>query len=344
MRKFALYRTKNGVTDYIPLNGPHYYLVGPQGLGVDFNPDIASFDNSFFKTIKNTNFDERPIQGTLLIYDETEIRNAYHMYQIFLNWCIEADELYFGYDPLGEFTEEISPDPIATFEGTGLIWQPLYDNLIDIIDSGVYITEGEVVSANTITTYRADVELTNIAKSEINVYGALECPIVFKMLTPWYDNTQETFVEYTEYDESIISYEHTMAKPIGGHLDGAIDVKVFLESVADGFSIEFFDVPPEGSPVRFLRWGDSQTGHAYENLSFEYSSKYTDCKYHISGTQIIGGVSQAYDKDWIQEIDAAEDIFKRLPIGHKLKIAVTAGFANGAARIQARQYDYYLGV
>ena len=343
MRKFALYLVKDGNTTYFPLNGPHYYLVGPQGLGVDFNPSIASFDDSFFKTIKSSNFDERLVSGTFIVYDEENPYNVYHEYQVFLNKCIEADELYFGYDPLGEGFGEEAITPVVNFSQTGLEWAPVYDELIQFQGDGIYISGGEITSKNTLTTYRADVELSSISKTEMNTYGVLECGINFKMLTPWYDNTQEAYEE----DMSLINIDHTMDLPIGGHLDGGIHVKIECPSVVQ-FGIRLYDVDSQGNEELFLNWGDSNAQHEYENFVFEYSSRYANCKYHITGTLIDRSVSPpvttTYDKDWIQVLNVSTDIFKKLKPGHKLRAVVAAQFTSDISKVYIKQFDYYLGV
>lgn len=346
MRKFALYLVKDGNTTYFPLNGPHYYLVGPQGLGVDFNPSIASFDDSFFKTIKSSNFDERLVSGTLIVYDEENPYNVYHEYQVFLNKCIEADELYFGYDPLGEGFGEEAITPVVNFSQSGLEWAPVYDDLIQFQGDGIYISGGEITSKNTLTTYRADVELSSISKTEMNTYGVLECGINFKMLTPWYDNTQEA---YQETVSSLITFSHTMDNPISGHFDGGIHVKVEIPSVV-GFHISMYDVDSQGNEERFLNWGDSDLKHSYDDFIFEYSSRYNDCTYHISGiltdTNVSPGVTSIYDVDWIQRVNASTDIFKRLEKGHKLKVDVVCQYVSTTdpSKVYIKQFDYYLGV
>lgn len=362
MRKFALYLVKDGNTTYFPLNGPHYYLVGPQGLGVDFNPSIASFDDSFFKTIKSSNFDERLVSGTLIVYDEENPYNVYHEYQVFLNKCIEADELYFGYDPLGEGFGEEAITPVVNFSQTGLEWSPVYDELIQFQGDGIYISGGEITSKNTLTTYRADVELSSISKTEMNTYGVLECGINFKMLTPWYDNTQEVINEYKIAESSTIDDVYEFENPVKGHMPAGIHVK-FYSPLIMGFKIMMYDVKykenddPTAPKVvesieKFLDWGDSNLSHYYENFVFEYSSRYSDCKYHISGirtdTSVTPNATTNYDVDWIQESNVSTDIFKRLAVGHVLRIRVIGYNIYGQSEVEssfyAKQFDYYLGV
>lgn len=357
MRKFALYRINQaGALECLPLNGPHFYLTSPDGLGIDFNPELASFGDSFFQTIRTSSFSERIVSGELIIYDEKTPKNVYHYYQVFLNWCIEAKELFFGYDPLGSDTESEFTDHIAEFTGTGLIWSPVWDDLIEFrteeSSSYVSISGGDIVTSNRMTAYRCDVKFGGITKTEMDVYGTLRCDVNFKMLTPWYDNLQEALSTSTD----LLQFYYTLPTPIRGHVDGGVHFTVEGYQMA-GPQFYLYDVDPNEPFDRdkarvLMHWGDREVSHQYPYLKLEFSSRYGQCSYTTSGTVIkpaLGSndnVEESIDIDWVQKQNVSKDIFGRIPKGHSLRIEATVQFASvdKPISIYAKQFDYFLGV
>lgn len=349
MRKFALYRINQaGALECLPLNGPHFYLTSPDGLGIDFNPELASFGDSFFQTIRTSSFSERIVSGELIIYDEKTPKNVYHYYQVFLNWCIEAKELFFGYDPLGSDTESEFTDHIAEFTGTGLIWSPVWDDLIEFkteeSSSYVSISGGDIVTSNRMTAYRCDVKFGGISKTEMDVYGTLRCDVNFKMLTPWYDNLQEALNQTT--DIGMLYY--TFPTPIRGHVDGGIQLIVKGDGIATP-SFQLYDVDENGDydldkPI--MTWSNSEPEYLYGGgFRFEYSSRYGQCAWTTEGTvtNTNTGDVQSCNIDLVQQYNASKDTFVRLPRGHTFRVSVTVPNSRNVT-IYAKQFDYFLGV
>lgn len=352
MRKFALYRINQaGALECLPLNGPHFYLTSPDGLGIDFNPELASFGDSFFQTIRTSSFSERIVSGELIIYDEQTPKNVYHYYQVFLNWCIEAKELFFGYDPLGSDTESEFTDHIAEFTGTGLIWSPVWDDLIEFrteeSSSYVSISGGDIVTSNRMTAYRCDVKFGGISKTEMDVYGTLRCDVNFKMLTPWYDNLQEALSTSTD----LAYFVHTLSTPIRGHVDGGVHFTVEgTQLVQPQFYLYDVDPNEPDAAVQLMHWGDSKPEHQYNDFKLEFSSRYGQCSYTTSGdvlkTEYVPARKESVDIDWVQKQNVSKDIFGRIPKGHSLRIVVIAQNVSPTQpiTIYAKQFDYFLGV
>lgn len=368
MRKFALYRDPPDFDDQLgtclPLNGPHTFLVDPAGLGLNVNPEISGFDNFFYKKIKKSSFDPETVSGTIIFYDEQNPKNAYFYYRQFVSFCTHAKNLYFGYAPFANDDPDDLSEAFVTYTTNGITFRPNVENLVTFENDGIYIASGAQDVSMESTIYKANAEFVSIDKSEIDVYGTLQCPVQFTLLTPWYDDHHLMISDLPPGRFADIDY--TIPQPsddrlnigiIEGDLPGSISINIRPAPGYENFWFVWLSVKvinqETGETLQTISFSTTDiygdTADPYEPIEckeFEYSSEYQNSRFHAKVKR--GNETEYQDVNLIDYIDILSDVYKKIPISTpvKLNIQSYSGTASSTFKLEInyKLFDYYRSV
>lgn len=347
MRKFALYRDPpdfdDDLGDCLPLNGPHVYMVGPAGLGLNINPQIAGFDNFFYKKIKKSSFDPETVSGTIIFYDEDIPKNAYLYYRQFVSFCTHAKNLYFGYAPLANDDPDDLSETFVSYAENGITIRSSVSDLVSFEGDGIYVAGGTHPTSQESTIYKADTEFVSIDKGEIDLYGTLQCPVQFTLLTPWYDDHHQEISIDVQGPGTHRSGEMDLGE-VRGDMPGSI--RFSASTAMWDFNIQIVD-----KNTNATLWSETVdiTDYGYTDLAggdlseIEYSSR-PDDQYYIYRN--FRDPSNPVEYRSINYVDITKDIYYKIPIGTNVKliINVLGTRANYPVVVNAQLFDYYRSV
>lgn len=346
MRKFALYRDPpdfdDDLGDCLPLNGPHVYMVGPAGLGLNINPQTAGFDNFFYKKIKKSSFDPETVSGTIIFYDEDVPKNAYLYYRQFVSFCTHAKKLYFGYAPLANDDPDDLSETFVTYAANGITIRSSVSDLVSFEGDGIYVAGGTHQFSQESTIYKADTEFVSIDKGEIDLYGTLQCPVQFTLLTPWYDLTHKE-IDFSDVFQGEATFSHT--EPIGlvrGDTYGSCDIELDINCTNAQFSIlddnsTIFSFNSYNYPEIF------EVTPALRSVSgkISYSSVPNDCHFTYD-KEVSPGVYEHFNL--LDYMDITEDIFPEIKVGSNVSVYVYLVDIGQVDKVSAELFDYYRSV
>lgn len=90
-----LFFMQNELGNRIPLNNETgIFLTEPEGLGLEFGDTFADIGEGFFRMVSKRH-NQRVIGGKLNF-----MKDSYRLYNDFINWCMQAKQLYFIYRPI----------------------------------------------------------------------------------------------------------------------------------------------------------------------------------------------------------------------------------------------------
>lgn len=181
--------------------------------------------------------------------------------------------------------------------------------------------------------YARDIDITSIAKGEIDVDKVLRVPVEFKCKSLYYNTRQTTFVVETSEEERVYNYQYptryndhvrkTMDFNNNGHVEAPIEAEIYgfsrnpkIEIVQNGVIIKRVEFPVQVN--------------AGEKLL--YSSKDDDLYAYIEDSN--GNQTNVFGL-----LDLKNDNFFKLPIGQcEIRVSSSVGVIN---KIVMRTYKTY---
>lgn len=315
------------------LNGEHgVYLFQPDGLGVERDMQFAdTLHGTFLKTV-STKVTYPDFTATLLITPGTggwwmpgiptradwSQYSAYDVYNELIAFIQDAEKfgLYLGYQSNGRNYRDDPYSSTSVFP----------DNDVDS------------------SFYYSKIKFKSISKTELDVYGNLQCKIVFSRLTPWrLWNIPTLPTAHWAKTRMAWLYPPANIPPCSGLF---FDVTLDVSSLSNCDRLELSVLKkrgtnPDGTPYGDLIWdihiGPNDDTQGILINTFEYSCNPEDCYIKVNGSNYIDhmDVSQnLFPKD-LPTIFASEEYYVKLFLG----VPTTGDFET--VEFEASEYLYY---
>lgn len=163
------------------------------------------------------------------------------------------------------------------------------------------------------------VEIESIEKKEINKYGYLECPIAFKMLSPWYDPTEiKRHHLNAGSSDPVVVYG-------AGHFPSSVIIRL------TGTAASPFDIVLTGQETE-IEYGRCSFTTAFSNTTVELSTQYDDS--YVAKVDASGKKT-----DLISKIDITKNPFFRIPLSEPCQLWIDMSAHDFYADVEV--YTYY---
>ena len=315
------------------LNGEHgVYLFQPDGLGVERDMQFAdTLHGTFLKTV-STKVSYPDFTATLVITPGTggwlypgiptrsdwSLYSAYDVYNELITFIQDAEKfgLYLGYQSNGRNYRDDPYSSTSVFPSNDL-------------NSNFYYSK---------------IKFKSMSKTELDVYGNLQCKIVFSKLTPWrsWNVSALPTKHWTKTRIAWLSPPNNTPACSGVFFDLTLDVSSLSNCDRLTLAVVKKDgVNSDGSPYGHSIWqiniGPSDNTNSILIDTFEYSCNPEDCYIKVNGSNYIDhmDVSQnVFPKD-LPTIFSSEEYFVYLFLG----VPTTGDF--NTVKFNVSEYLYY---
>lgn len=315
------------------LNGEHgVYLFQPDGLGTERDLQFAdTLHGTFLKTV-STKVTYPDFTATLLITSGTG-GWLYPGIPTRANWS-----LYSAYDVYNELITFIQD---AEKFGLYLGYQSNGRNYRDDPYSNTSVFPDNDADSN---FYYSKIKFKSISKTELDVYGNLQCKIVFSRLTPW-RRWNVPAIPTSHWEKTRIAWLYPpngIPACSGVFFDLTLDASSL--SNCDRLRLSVVkkkglnsDGTPYGEPIWTINIGPSNYTNSILIETFEYSCNPEDCYIKVNGSNYIDymDISQnLFPKDLPTDF-ASEEYFVYLFLG----LPTTGDY--DAVKCTVSEYLYY---